>query len=87
MVERDSGDKPFRRAGIQEDGSVIQEISHVSVNQEGKKGKYPPDPGQRIITRSGPFEVEKVVEMIQVGKKLYFRAIGDLVPLPEDETY
>lgn len=86
-MERNAQNKPFRRAGIQEDGSVIQEITRTSVNEDGVRGKFPPMSGQRVIAVSGPFEVEKVVELITIDKKIYFRATGNLVPNLSEEDY
>jgi hypothetical protein len=71
-------EKPFWRAGIQEDGSCIKQIG-CKANDEWKAA----EPGQTLTTLRGPFLVEEVEEIIKVGKRRYFRAKGRLVDKKE----
>lgn len=77
-------EKPFKRAGLQEDGSIIQEISRM---RDGERGRsyYPPEEGMKVASTKGPFKVEKVSEVMEVRgeggrrSRWYYRATGNLV--------
>lgn len=80
----DSGDVVYvdkkLETGFQNEGRTIyvQAISRKTRGPDGSLGWHLPMPGEKIITRDGPFKVEKVVELFRYEDKRYFRAKGEL---------
>jgi len=72
-------ERPFGRAGFQEDGTYIKKVE-VQIEGQWLAAK----PGQTIITCSGPFLVEKVLDnwVFDNGRR-YFRASGKVVDKKE----
>ncbi|MGB9911563.1 MAG: hypothetical protein ACPLKP_03095 [Microgenomates group bacterium] len=69
-----------RIGGFQGEGIYTQRISRMTEGQDGKKGWYPPQPGQTIVTPKGPFKVEEVLEFFKgPNGGWYFTARGSLV--------
>ena len=73
-----SSERENVKSGFQEDGSYVQKISRQTIGPDGKRGWNPPEKGQRIITRSGAFEVTSA-ERLDIDGKPYFKAEGKLV--------
>jgi hypothetical protein len=71
--------KEFKRGGFQKDGTYVQQIARKTQGPDGNIDWFPPDVGQTVITRRGPFEVYEIIETFEIGDKKYFRVKGRVI--------